>query len=64
MKSLSIVGRDTHTEEHVVCYYTAGDRMKHWGGEEHFGAGYGDCFSDRVCSSYRDSGRFSPPAQS
>jgi len=32
MKSLSIVGRDTHTEEHVVGYYTAGDRMKYWGG--------------------------------
>jgi len=27
MKSLSIVGRDTHTDEHVVGYYTAGDRM-------------------------------------
>ena len=32
MKTLSIVGRDTHTEEHVVGYYTAGDRMKYWGG--------------------------------
>ena len=31
MKRLSIVGRDTHTEEHVVGYYTAGDRMKYWG---------------------------------
>jgi len=31
MKKLSIVGRDTHTEEHVVGYYTAGDRMKYWG---------------------------------
>jgi uncharacterized membrane protein len=31
MKSLSIVGRDTHTDEHVVGYYTAGDRMMHWG---------------------------------
>jgi hypothetical protein len=32
LKKLSIVGRDTHTEEHVVGYYNAGDRMKYWGG--------------------------------
>ena len=31
MKKLSIVGRDQHTEEHVVGYYNAGDRMKYWG---------------------------------
>ena len=31
MKKLSIVGRDYHTEEHVVGYYNAGDRMKFWG---------------------------------
>src|SRR5271163_2491130 len=31
MKKLSIVGKDYHTEEHVVGYYNAGDRMKHWG---------------------------------
>ena len=30
-KSLSIAGRDTHTDEHVVGYYNAGDRMKRWG---------------------------------
>jgi len=32
MKKLSIVGRDYHTDENVVGYYTAGDRMKYWGG--------------------------------
>jgi hypothetical protein len=32
MKKLSIVGKDTHTEESVVGYYNAGDRMKRWGG--------------------------------
>jgi len=32
MKQLSIVGRDYHTEEHVVGYYNLGDRMKKWGG--------------------------------
>ena len=31
MKKLSIVGRDTHTDEHVVGYYNIGDRMKYWG---------------------------------
>jgi len=31
MKTLSIAGKDTHTEEHVVGYYNAGDRMKRWG---------------------------------
>jgi hypothetical protein len=31
MKSLSIAAKDAHTEEHVVGYYTAGDRMKYWG---------------------------------
>jgi uncharacterized membrane protein len=31
MKKLSIVGRDYHTDEHVVGYYNTGDRMKYWG---------------------------------
>jgi hypothetical protein len=31
MKKLSIVGRDFHTDENVVGYYNAGDRMKLWG---------------------------------
>jgi uncharacterized membrane protein len=31
MKKLSIVARDHHTDEHVVGYYNAGDRMKMWG---------------------------------
>ena len=31
MKKLSIVARDYHTEEHVVGYYNASDRMKYWG---------------------------------
>jgi uncharacterized membrane protein len=31
MKKLSIVGRDYHTDEHVVGYYNVGDRMKAWG---------------------------------
>ena len=31
MKKLSIVGKDYHTDEHVVGYYNAGDRMLYWG---------------------------------
>ena len=31
LKRLSIVARDYHTDEDVVGYYNAGDRMKHWG---------------------------------
>jgi hypothetical protein len=31
MKKLSIVGKDYHTEEHIIGYYNAGDRMKVWG---------------------------------
>ena len=31
MRKLSIVGREYHTDEHVVGYYNAGDRMKYWG---------------------------------
>ena len=38
MKKLSVVGKDYHTEDHVVGYYNAGDRMKHWG---KFGAFWG-----------------------
>src|SRR5271154_6798438 len=31
MKKMSIVGKDYHTDEHVIGYYNAGDRMKYWG---------------------------------
>ena len=39
MKKLSIVGKDYHTEEHVVGYYTTGDRMAYWGKEGAFWGG-------------------------
>jgi hypothetical protein len=39
MKKLSIVGRDYHTDEHVVGYYNAGDRMKYWGKQGAFWGG-------------------------
>ena len=31
MPTLSIVGKDSHTVEHVIGYYNAGDRMQFWG---------------------------------
>jgi len=42
MKKLSIVGRDYHTDEHVVGYYNTGDRMKVWGKTGAFWGGFGD----------------------
>jgi uncharacterized membrane protein len=40
MKSLSIAARDMHTDEHVVGYYNAGDRMKYWGKVGAFWGGF------------------------
>jgi hypothetical protein len=39
MKKLSVVGRDYYTDEHVVGYYNAGDRMKYWGRQGAFWGG-------------------------
>jgi uncharacterized membrane protein len=39
MKKMSIVGKDYHTDEHVVGYYNAGDRMKYWGTQGAFWGG-------------------------
>jgi hypothetical protein len=51
MKKLSIVGRDYHTDEHVVGYYNAGDRMKYWGKSGGFwGAIWGLLFGSAVFS--------------
>lgn len=40
MRTLSIVGKDTHTDEHVVGYYNSGDRMKYWGKNGAFWGGF------------------------
>jgi hypothetical protein len=40
MKKLSLVGKDYHTEEHVVGYYTTGDRMAYWGKMGAFWGGF------------------------
>ncbi|WP_029632159.1 general stress protein [Zavarzinella formosa] len=40
MKNLSIVGKDYHTEEHVVGYYNTGDRMLYWGKQGAFWGGF------------------------
>ena len=39
MQKLSIVGRDYQTDEQVVGYYNAGDRMKYWGRQGAFWGG-------------------------
>jgi hypothetical protein len=39
MKAVSIMGSGYHTEENVVGYYTAGDRMKFWGSNGAFWGG-------------------------
>ena len=39
IRKLSIVGKDYHTDEHVVGYYNAGDRMKYWGKQGAFWGG-------------------------
>jgi uncharacterized membrane protein len=40
MKTLSIAAKDQHTDEHVVGYYNAGDRMKYWGKVGAFWGGF------------------------
>jgi hypothetical protein len=40
MHSLSIIGRDYHTDENVVGYYNTGDRMKYWGKVGAFWGGF------------------------
>lgn len=40
MHSLSIVGKNTHTDEHVTGYYNTGDRMKYWGKTGAFWGGF------------------------
>jgi hypothetical protein len=40
MKFLSIAGRNTHSDEHLVGYYNAGDRMKYWGSVGKFWGGF------------------------
>src|SRR5580658_1303301 len=40
MKTLSVLGKDTHTDEHVVGYYNNCDRMKYWGKAGAFWGGF------------------------
>ena len=40
LHTLSIIGKDTHTDEHVVGYYNAGERMKYWGKAGAFWGGF------------------------
>jgi hypothetical protein len=40
MKTISILGKEYHTEENVVGYYNTGDRMKYWGKMGAFWGGF------------------------
>src|SRR5208282_752620 len=40
MRNLSIVGKNTHTDGHVIGYYNTGDRMKYWGKKGAFWGGF------------------------
>src|ERR1700686_5493131 len=53
MHKLSIVGKGYHTDEHVVGYYNAGDRMKYWG---RLGAFWGGFWGLLFGSAFQDSG--------
>ena len=57
MKKLSIVGKDYHTDEHVVGYYSTGDRMMYWGKWGAFWGGLWGCCSVRRSFGFPASGR-------
>jgi len=40
MRTLSIIGKGSHTDEHPVGYYNTGDRMKYWGKVGAFWGGF------------------------
>jgi hypothetical protein len=40
IRTLSIVGKDAHSDEHAVGYYNTGDRMKYWGKTVAFWGGF------------------------
>ena len=44
MKNLSVVGKGFHTEEKVVGFYNAGDRVKFWGSRGAFWGGFWGLF--------------------
>jgi divalent metal cation (Fe/Co/Zn/Cd) transporter len=49
MKTLSLVGKGVHSEEHAVGFYSAGDRIKSWGGTGAFwGSIWGLMFAPAV----------------
>ena len=53
MKKLSIVGKEYHTEEHVIGYYNTGDRMMFWGTRGALWEDSGACCSARRSFSSR-----------
>ena len=59
MCTLSIVAKDYHTDDQVVGYYNAGDRMKRWGKAGAYWEGFGDCCSAQPSLRFQVSGRCS-----
>ena len=61
MKSLSLAGMGTHTDEHVIGFYNAGDRMKYWGKVGAFWGGFWGYCLDPQRSRYQALDQFSLP---
>ena len=59
MHSVSIIAKDFHTDEQVVGYYNAGDRMKRWGKTGAFWGGFWGLLFGSPSSQFRVSGQFS-----
>ena len=49
MRSLSIVAKDSHSDQQVVGYYNSGERMKYWGKT---GAFWGGCWGLLIGSGF------------
>jgi hypothetical protein len=53
MKKLSVVGKGYHSDEKIMGFYNAGDRIKFWGRAALSGAAFGGCSSVVFSSPYR-----------
>jgi hypothetical protein len=59
MRNLSILGRRSHTDGHVIAYYNAGDRMTYWGKVGAFWGGFWGYCLDPQRSRYQALEQFS-----
>jgi hypothetical protein len=51
IKNLSVVGKGFHTDEHVIGFYNAGDRVKFWGKRGAFWGGLWGWLFGGICLS-------------